>query len=153
MNAVRQIHKVQNGSIVVQLPQEFEADEVEVIVLPVTANGTAANGSFRKSAVGLSSSEDADRNGDADYWRSVARILAMDTSEFSEAKKKAFQRTSEILLRGPRQGRLSALGAFAGLVTMSDDFDEPMEDFEDLFYGSETDEYGVSLSANHESSA
>ena len=147
MNAVRQIHKVQNGRVTVQLPQEFEANEVEVIVLPMEATGSFTNGSANQPDAQLARKQGANMDGNADYWRSVARILAMDTSEFSEEKMKAFRRTSEILLRGPQQGRRSALGAFAGLVTMSDDFDEPMEDFEDLFYGSETDEYGMSLSA------
>lgn len=34
MEAIRQFHKVTNGRITIELPSDFPADGVEVIVLP-----------------------------------------------------------------------------------------------------------------------
>ena len=58
---------------------------------------------------------------------------------------KAYQRLCEIARKwkpdGPR-----IFGAFEGLIKIGDDFNDPLpDDIIDLFYGSETNEYGMSL--------
>ncbi len=157
MNAVRQIHKVQNGSVTIQLPPDFDVDEVEVIVLPAGAEATSANGSATPpngEFIDELNDEGDDKLGgglvsDAEYWEAVAGILATDTSHFSEEKKKAFIRTREILLCGRKPGEPPPVDPFAGLVYVADDFDAPLpKEIEDLFYGSESDEYGISLASN-----
>lgn len=40
MYAIRQIQTVENGKVVVQLPADFPAGQVEVIVLPVSRSKT-----------------------------------------------------------------------------------------------------------------
>lgn len=43
MEAIRQIIKVKNHSVLVSLPTDFKADKVEVIVLPVDENQSLKN--------------------------------------------------------------------------------------------------------------
>jgi hypothetical protein len=133
MEAVRQIHKVKNSSITIQLPVDFEADEVEVIVLPAQR---LQNGTHRE----------AEHEQQSDYEIAVQNILTMDTSHFTEEQMIAYARTCDILRRGRAPGDPPVWNAFAGLITIADDFDEPLpDDILELFYGSESDEYGLSL--------
>lgn len=46
--------------------------------------------------------------------------------------------------RGRQADEPRILGLFAGLAKVSDDFDAPLPD-EDIFWGAETDENGVSM--------
>lgn len=40
MNALRQIKNVQDGHIVIDLPKDFQAKEVEVIIIPIEKEDT-----------------------------------------------------------------------------------------------------------------
>ncbi len=127
MYAIRQIQQVENGKVTIYLPADFTAQQVEVIVLPVEAgNGHAAPADHQPNEL-------------------LQRILAWDTSKFDAEQMKAYQRLCEIARKwkpdGPR-----IFGAFEGLIKIGDDFNDPLpDDIIDLFYGSETDEYGMSL--------
>ena len=133
MEAVRQIHKVQNGAITVHLPADFPTDEVEVIVLPVQH---MQNGLYH----------DAESTSQSDYDVAVQRFLMMDTAHFTEVQMAAYARTCGLLQRGRVPGEPPVFGIFEGLIEIADDFDAPLsDDILDLFYGSETDEYGLSL--------
>ncbi len=124
MTTLHQIHKVKDGKIVVHLPAEFTANEVEVIITPVKETS---------SSTAYTAEEDA-----------IRRLLNLDTSHFTEAQKQAFERTCQLLQkkRGPDEPRIA--GLFEGLIEIADDFDAPLPD-EELFWGSETDEYGMTL--------
>jgi len=41
MQAIRSIYKVENGKLVIELPASFQHTEVEVIILPVSAEDEA----------------------------------------------------------------------------------------------------------------
>ena len=128
MQAVRQIQQVKNGSITVQLPADFPTDEVEVIVLP-------AQSAYK----GAEKSDDEDEGIVA-----IQDFLTIDTAHFSPQQLVAYGQSCHKLRKWleTREGRL--IGVFEGLVKIADDFDDA-DDIVDLFYGSETDEYGLSL--------
>ena len=130
MQAVRQIQQVKNGSITVQLPADFPTDEVEVIVLPAQS----------KNGVHLK----AENHSPNSYKAAVQDFLAIDTTHFTAEQLVAYARTCALLQRGRAPGELRVFGVFEGLVKIADDFDDA-DDIVDLFYGSETDEYGISL--------
>lgn len=124
---LHQIHKVEDGKIVVHLPAEFTAREVEVTIVPI---GTADELPARTAGAEAV----------------LQRLLALDTSHFTEQQKQAFERTLQLLQkeRGPNEPRIA--GLFEGLIEIADDFDAPLPDEElELFWGSETDEYGMTL--------
>jgi len=128
MYAIRQIQAIENGRVVVQLPEDFPAGQVEVIILPVqTANGLAYP-----------------KQGEAN--QALQRFLTLDTEHFTSDQQTAYQRACTILRKGRQQDEPRILGVFTGFVTSSADFDAALpDDIVDLFYGSETDEVGVSL--------
>jgi len=123
MQAVRQIVQVVDRRITIDLPSDFAAERVEVIVLPT---------------------EDAIVSAATSLDPSVGEFLALDTSAFNPTQMKAYERASMLLRRGRRPDEPRILGIFAGLVEVADDFDAPLPD-EELWWGSETDEYGISL--------
>ena len=123
MQAIRQIAQVVDRRVTIDLPANFATDQVEVIILPVeeVMNGRVAS-----------------------LGPAVQEFLALDTSAFTPAQLDAYARASRLLRRGRRPDEPRILGIFAGLVEVADDFDAPMED-EELWWGSKTDEYGISL--------
>lgn len=127
MEAVRQFHKVTNGTITIALPVDFSADEVEVIILP---KQSAVNGHVHQPD---------------ELEKAQQSFLAMDTSNFTPEQMQAFvQSCKRVLTHKPGDPRL--FGLYRGLIWVTDDFDAPLpDDIIDLFYGSETDEYGISL--------
>lgn len=116
MEAVRQFHKVTNGTITIQLPVDFPADEVEVIILPKETMG----------------------NGDRDDQDTLQQILqifqSIDTSTFTPEQLQAFHRTCMLLGKGRKANEPRLFGLFTGLVEIADDFNELPEDYIDLFY-------------------
>jgi hypothetical protein len=115
MIAVRQIVKVENHQVTIDLPADFPAQEVEVIVLPAPVKG-ASNGVDQAAAA-------------------IQRILSWDTSTYTEEQKAAYARTAAILRKWLQTRQTPFLGAFSGLVTIADDFDAPLPDeIIDLFY-------------------
>lgn len=127
MEAVRQFHKVTNGTITIALPVDFPADEVEVIILP---KQTMVNG-HRQEPDKLEQARQS--------------FLNMDTANFTPEQMQAFvQSCKRVLTHKP--GAPGLFGLYRGLIWVADDFDAPLpDDIIDLFYGSETDEYGMSL--------
>jgi hypothetical protein len=117
MYAVRQIQKVENGKVVVQLPDDFPVDQVEVIILPAQA---VSDQPAEKQDEGV---------------ESIKYFLNMDTSNLNEEQLEAYQRTCELLREWLVTRKSPLFGAFAGLVEISDDFDDPLPDeILDLFY-------------------
>jgi hypothetical protein len=128
MQALRQFHTAENGTITIQLPADFPTSEVEVIVLP---KQPTVNGSYPEPDEGQVA---------------IQQFLAMDTSHFTPEQLKAYERTSALLRKGRKPNEPRILDLFAGLIEVSEDFDAPLpDDIIDLFYGSETDEYGITL--------
>lgn len=128
MQALRQFHTAEQGMITIQLPNDFPTDEVEIIILPKEpeSEGKAEEPSGESSA--------------------IQRFLAMDTSRLSPEQKWAYERTCAHLSQHRVPGSARTLGLFEGLIEIADNFDEPLSDIEiDLFYGADTDEYGLSL--------
>lgn len=128
MQALRQFHTAKNGTITIQLPADFPTSEVEVIVLP---KQPAKNGHHAEPDEGQAA---------------IQQFLTMDTSHFTPEQVKAYERTSALLRKGRTPDEPRILDLFAGLIEVSEDFDAPLpDDIIDLFYGSETDEYGITL--------
>lgn len=123
MQAIRQFAQVVDHRVTIDLPTDFVAEQVEVIIL---------------------SAEEAESSPSEPLHPSINRFLALDTSAFTPEQQAAYERTSTLLRRGRRPDEPRILGMFAGMVQVSDDFDAPLPD-EELWYGSETDEYGISL--------
>lgn len=123
MYAIRQIQKVQGRTVTVELPPDFPADRVEIIVLP--AEPTEVEDLLEPA---------------------VQAFLKLDTSGFTEEQRAAYERVKEHIRRGRAPDEPRILGLFEGIVTVADDFDAPLpSEIEDLFWGSETDEYGILL--------
>ncbi len=128
MYAVRQIQNVENGRVIVQLPADFPAERVEVIVLPAPGLHGDTLSQLDKGAM------------------AIQRFVTMDTSHLTAEQMKAYQRASDILRKGRKPDEPLIFGLFEGLGWVDDDFDVPLSDeVIDLFYGSETDEYGISM--------
>ena len=120
MYAIRQIQQVVDGKIVVQLPDDFPATQVEVIVLPAKSE----NG-IEYTAL----TPDEDQSDEA-----IQHFLALDISHFTEEQRKAYQRTCEILRKGRRPDEPRIFGAFEGLGWMADDFNTLPDEELALFY-------------------
>lgn len=117
MYAIRQIQTVENGKVVVQLPADFSASQVEVIVLPVPGVNGATQQTHDEGIV------------------AIYNILAMDTAHLNQEQRKAYQRTCTLLQEWLQTRKAPLYGAFAGLVEIADDFDAPLPDeIADLFY-------------------
>jgi hypothetical protein len=76
MQAIRQFHTAENGKITIQLPSDFPTTEVEVIVLP---KQPTTNGMHPELDEGQAA---------------IQQFLTMDTSHFTPAQLKAYERTS-----------------------------------------------------------
>jgi hypothetical protein len=68
----------------------------------------------------------------------VDQFLAREISEIPPEQRQAYEKARQIVKKGRQPGEPRILGAFAGLITTSDDFDAPLPD-EALFLGEETD--------------
>ena len=124
MYAIRCIQTVENGTVTVHLPPDFPADRVEVIVLPV----------------------EEEPPDEKEFPPAVQEFLNTDTSQFTDKQRAAYERAKEHILRGRSPDEPRILGLFEGLAEVPDDFNDPLpKEIEDLFWGSETDEYGISL--------
>lgn len=123
MQAVRQVVRVIDRKVIIDLPAGFDAEQVEVIVLPAAQ---------------------AEAEAAPDRDPALAEFLALDTSGYTPEQKAAHERVSAYILGGRKEGEPYPLGLFEGFGSLSEDFDDPLPD-EDLWYGSETDEYGLSL--------
>lgn len=127
MQALREFHKPTNGLLTIQLPANFTDDEVEVIIL---SKATATNGSHQ-----------AENKID----QAMRHFLTMDTSNFTDEQLRAYRQNCE-RLRAYQPGGPPLYDLYKGMVHLADDYDAPLSDeIIDLFYGSETDEYGMSL--------
>lgn len=123
MQAIRQIVQVVDLRVTIELPADFAGQQVEVIV---QATQPPVNG------------------GDASLDPALRSFLELDTSAYTPAQREAYARVAAQIYRGHQPSEPYPLGLFAGFVEISDDFDDPLPD-EDLWYGAETDEYGISL--------
>jgi hypothetical protein len=123
---IHQIYPVKDNKIIIQLPENFAMSQAEVIVLPVIE--TEAN-----SATGEDSSGTI-----------LADFLTMDTSHFTVEEKQAYLHISQILQQDRTADSPRIAGLFKGLVQIKDNFDDPLPD-EDLFWGTDTDAYGITL--------
>lgn len=116
MEAIRQFHKVTNGTITIALPVDFPADEVEVIVLP---KQTMVNGHHNDQGV---------------MQQILQRFESIDTSTFTPEQLQAFNRTHMLLRKGRKADEPRMFGLFQGLGEIADDFNEFPEEYIDLFY-------------------
>ncbi len=125
MYAIRQIQQVrEDRTITVHLPPDFPADRIEVIVLP------AEEPSGREEPL-----DPAVRN-----------FLEMDMSQLSEEQREAHARVVAYLQQEHDPDEPRVFGLFRGWIEVAEDFDAPLPpEIEDLFWGSETDEYGMSI--------
>ena len=110
MQALRQFHTAENGTITIQLPADFPTGEVEVIVLP---KQPTVNGNHAEPDEGQ---------------RAIQQFLTMDTSHFTPEQVKAYERTSVLLRKGRNPSDPPIFGLFAGLIEVSEDFDAPLPD-------------------------
>lgn len=115
MEAVRQVHKVHNHSFTVQLPAEFRADEVEVIVLPVQAERSRL------------------QNLDGETRLAIEKFLALDTSHFSGEQLAAYQKNRARLQEWLETGQGALVGIFEELIEIAEDF-AGSEEIDALFY-------------------
>lgn len=123
MQAVRQVVRVIDRKVIIDLPAGFDAEQVEVIVLPAAQ---------------------AEAEAAPDRDPALAEFLALDTSGYTPEQKAAHKRASALLRQGREADEPRILGIFEGLGSVADDFDDPLPD-EELWWGSETDEYGITL--------
>lgn len=121
MSIMHEIYKPKNGLITIQLPPDFVAEEVEIIVLPRTSHA------------------DTDLFTQIDIQNATDRFLNMDISHFTPKQRIAFEKSCQRLQsHSQEQGPLYDL--YAGMVTMADDLLSPLPEEElDLFDGSTTD--------------
>ena len=130
MQAVRQFHMIENGMITIHVPLDFPTREVEVIVLPKQSAENVVHHELDEAQT------------------AIQYFLTMDISHFTPEQLKAYERTCALLRKGRKPGEPPIWGLFEGLIEVADDFDDPLpSEIIDLFYGSETDEYGISLQA------
>lgn len=114
MQAIRQLHKVNNGTLIIDLPDGFDAQEVEVIILAKEP----AEKSSEEIAIG----------------RAIQKFLTMDTSNLTIEQKKKYERNCEIIKNGIGPDAPRILGALEGFVSISEDFNELPEEELELFY-------------------
>ena len=130
MNILHQIYPVKGRKIIVELPESFSATSAEVIILPFTQPDSRhtirAPANDEKTAV-------------------IHQFLTRDTTHFTAGQKEAYQRICQRLQQNQTADLPRLAGLFAGLIQVADDFDAPLPD-EELFWGKQTDEYGVTLS-------
>ncbi len=129
MYAVRQVVRISDNKIVLDL-SDFPSEYAEVIVLP--SNGTKWDANGGQASV------------EATTEQTIRAIQALDTSQMSDEQSAARERTLALLAEKPQPGAPRRLGIFDGLVEISDDFNDPLPD-EEIYWGSLTDEYGMSI--------
>jgi hypothetical protein len=129
MYAVRQVVRVSDNKIVLDL-SDFPSEYAEVIVLP--SNGTKWDANGEHASV------------ESTTEQTIRAIQALDTSQMTEAQRAARERTLLLLAEKPQPGAPRRLGIFDGLVEIADDFNDPLPD-EEIYWGSLTDEYGMSI--------
>ena len=102
MYTVYQIQRVKNRTVVVYLPQEFPlTNTVEVIILPVIEPTTEPEETIGAAA--------------------IQHFLTLDTSCFTVAQQRAYDRASAIIRRGRSPDAPRILGMFEGLVQIAND--------------------------------
>lgn len=114
MQALRQVHKVKNGIVTIDLPDDFDAQEVEVIILP-------------KPPVEKTCEEIA-------LQRAIQKFMELDTSGLTVEQKKSYDRNCQILKTGIGPDTPRIFGIYEGFGTVSDDFDSLSEEEIELFY-------------------
>ena len=107
--AIRQVQQVRDRTVVVRLPQGFPTSHVEVIILPL-----------RQPAAEPGAAE-AD-----DVPAGIRRFLTRDTSRFTAAQRRAYERVCAAIRQGRSPHEPRILGLFAGLIQVADDFDAPL---------------------------
>ena len=129
MYAVRQVVRVENQKILLDL-SDFPSEYAEEIVLPAKATDWGTNGGH---ALAESVTE-----------QTIRAIQALDASQMTDEQRAARERTLSLLAEKPQPGAPRRLGIFDGLVEIADDFNAPLPD-EEIYWGSLTDEYGMSI--------
>ncbi|MEZ4734805.1 MAG: hypothetical protein R3E79_47540 [Caldilineaceae bacterium] len=126
MQALRQFHTAKQGTITIQLPVDFPTTEVEVIILPKQPEAVA--------------------NQQDEGQAALQSFFTMDTSRFTPEMQVAYTRACARLRQSRKPDDPPLFGLFEGLIEVADDVDAPLpNEITELFYGSETDEYGISL--------
>lgn len=114
MQVLRQVHKVKNGTLTIELPADFHEKEVEVIVRSKGLTEVV----FDPAAIQLA----------------IQDFLAIDTSSFTRDQQMAYNRTSGLLAQKHGNDKPRVFGLYAGLGTVADDFDSLSTEKIDLFY-------------------
>lgn len=92
----------------------------------------------------LASEENAEIGDGAEI--DLRRFLSRDLNQIAVNYRPAYEQACRLIRQGRQSGEPRVLGVFKGLLQTSDDFDAPLPD-EDLFWGKETDEFGLSQTA------
>lgn len=114
MQALRQVQKVENGTLTIKLPAYITADEVEVIIL-------------HESPVESLPEQ-------TPLHEAIQKFLTMDTSHFTDDEQKAYERTSHLIQQERRGSSSRRFGLYEGLGNIADDFDSLSNEEIDLFY-------------------
>lgn len=131
MQVVRQIQKVLDRTLLVHLPMDFQAEHVEVIILPVQLQrGERSAEPF------------PGRQNNHEVSAAIDDFMAAAPVYVTDDERAAYDRVCAVLRHGRRADEPRILGLFAGLLQISDDFDAPLAD-EDLYAGIYTDQYGL----------
>jgi hypothetical protein len=109
MQAIRQFAQVVDHRVTIDLPTDFVAQQVEVIVL---------------------SAEKAVDSRPSPHDPTVQAFMKLDTSTYTPEQKAAYDRVVAYIRRGRKAGEPYPLGLFAGFVEVADDFDDPLSDEE-----------------------
>lgn len=83
MNAIRQVLKVENHRVTVELPADFAAEEVEVIVLPAETTPASQENEKQKSRSGKLNRRNG-RGEDDPPLTKLQQLLLDDTSVMSD---------------------------------------------------------------------
>ena len=79
-------------------------------------------------------------------WNKDMVHFNLDKIDLTAEQQLAYWRACMILRKARQPNDVRIFALFSGLVASTADFDEPLPDeITDLFYGSATDEYGISL--------
>jgi len=131
MQVVRQIQKVRDRTLVVHLPMDFQAEHVEVIILPFQ---------FQREERSAELSSGGKNNHEASA--AIDDFMAVPPIDATNDERAAYDRVCAVLRHGRGADEPRILGLFAGLLQITDDFDAPLAD-EDLYGGIYTDAYGL----------
>ena len=114
MYAYRQIQQALNRTIVVDLPEDFPTEQVEIIILPAV--------NFKPTKPEVSQ----------EVANATHAFLTLNTSHFTVEQHKAYKRACAIIQRGRQKDEPRIWGVFEGLIDVADDFDAPLPN-EELF--------------------